>query len=171
VRDAIFIGIKDVIKSMLRHFDANVRAAAQRIKIVIDTYNNPDPLIDLPYDAETVAINNFLQELDSNYAADMLLTGLQAWIEELRARNNAFEELTREYNEQQAGKPSFSLKDARADTDKAYKDIIAAINGLLILDDESSYEPFVAELNTLIKHYNDLIAQHQGRLEASRVKN
>jgi hypothetical protein len=169
-RDTIFIGIKDAVKSLLRHFDANVRAAAQRIKIVIDTYDNPKPLIELSYDAETVAINNLLQELDGKYAADVQLTGLATWVEELRNRNNAFEKLTREYNEQQAEKPSVSTKDARTDTDKAYQDIIVAINGLLILDGDTAYAPFVAELNALIKHYNDLIAQHRGRL-ASKVKN
>jgi hypothetical protein len=169
-RDAIFIGIKDVIKSLRHHFDANVRAAALRIQIVIDTYDNPKSLTDLPYDAETAAINNFLQELDNNYAADVLLTGLSSWIEELRVRNAAFEELTREYNEQQTGKSSAGLKKTRADADKAYKDVIAALNGLLVIEGEANYAPFVAELNTLIKHYNDLIAQHQGRLEASRVK-
>jgi hypothetical protein len=169
-RDTIIIGIKDAIKSLLRHFDSNIRAAAQRIKIVFDTYDNPQPLTKLPYDAETAAVNNLLQELDAKYAGDIQLTGLTVWVEELRNRNKAFEALTQDYNEQQAEKPSVRSVDARKETDKAYQDIVSVINALIILDGEANYASFVAELNTLVKHYNDLIAQHQGRVKSYELK-
>jgi hypothetical protein len=163
-RDTIITGVKDAVKSSLRHFDAGIRAAAQRIQIVLDTYDNPVSLAKLSYDAETVAVNNLLQEFDGKYAADVQITGLTAWVEELRRLNKKFEQLADAYNEQQAEKPSARLKDVRKETDKAYQDIITVINGLIIMEGEVNYAPFVNELNTLIKHYNDLIAQHQGRL-------
>jgi hypothetical protein len=165
-RDSIIAGIKDAIKSSLRHFDADVRAAAQRIKIVIDTYDNPVQLAKLHYDAETAAVNNLLQEFNGKYAADVRITGLSAWVEELRIRNQKFEQLANAYNEQQAEKPSARLSNVRKETDKAYQNIITAINGLIVIDGEETYANFVNELNTLIKHYNDLIAQHQGRVHA-----
>jgi hypothetical protein len=167
-RDTVILGIRDAVKSLLRHFDINVREAAQRIKIVIDAYDSPKPLAKLPYDAETVAVNNLLQEFDGKYAVDIQTTGLSAWVEELRARNNAFDALTVAYNEQQAEKPLFRPADVRKDTDKAYQNVITVINALMIMEGETEYATFVTELNTLIKHYNDLIAQHQGRLQAEK---
>jgi DNA-binding FrmR family transcriptional regulator len=169
-RDSIIIGIKDAVKSLLRHFDIKVKEAANRIKIVIDAYDSPQLLTKLPYDAKTAAVNSLLQEFDLNYAGDVRITGLTPWIEELRTRNKAFESLTNDYNEQQSEKPSFRHKDTRKDTDKAYKDIVSVIKVLMIIDGETQYAPFVSELNTLIKHFNDTIAQHKGRLRELKTK-
>jgi hypothetical protein len=167
-RDAIVIGIKDAVKSLLRHFDPGILEAAQRIKILIDAYDSPKPLIRLSYDAETVAINNLLQEFDGKYAQDVRTTGLSNWVEELRTRNNDFDDLTRAYNEQQAEKPAFRPADVRKDTDKAYQDIVTVINALVILEGVANYEPFIVELNTLIKHYNDELARHRGRRQTEK---
>jgi hypothetical protein len=166
-RDNILSGIQDALKSLLRHFDANVRAAANRLKIVFDTYNSPIPVKDLPYDAETVSINNMLQEFEGKYAADIQLTGMSGWVSELKARNNEFDQLTKSYNEEQSEKPAVKTKDARKNTDFAYKKIVTAVNGILILEGDDNYAQFVAEINTLIKHYNDLLAQHLGRINKS----
>ena len=164
-RDTVILGIKDAIKSLLRHFNSDIQEAARRIKILIDAYDSPKPLVELPYDAETVAINNLLQEFDGQYAADVQTTGISEWVEELRVRNNAFDALTKSYNEQQAKKPVFRTVDARKNTDNTYQNIVAVINALIIIDGEALYTDFVAELNTLVKHYNDLAAQHRGRLK------
>jgi hypothetical protein len=168
-RDSVIIGMKNAIKTALLHFDDKVREAAARIKIVFDTYDRPRPLTRLPYDAETVAINSLLQELNNKYAADLQITGLAQWTEELLARNKAFEELTESYNEQQADKPSLRPYDVRKNTDKAYKDMVAAVNGLLVIEGETDYADFVAEINTLIKHYNNIITQHRGRARSVKT--
>jgi hypothetical protein len=36
------------------------------------------------------------------------------------------------------------------------------------MEGETAYAPFVTELNELIKHYNDLFAQHAGRNKAKK---
>jgi hypothetical protein len=173
-RDALLVGINDALRTALRHFDEMVREAAQRLKIVFDTYNSPKPVKDLPYDEETVAINNLLRELDTKYVDDMQITALTPWIEKLRNSNNDFDKLISIYNEQQAGKPSSDPKEIRKATDKAYQDVIIAIEAFILLeeDDETKkeHELFLTEFNTLIKHYNDLIAQHLGRIQAEKEK-
>jgi hypothetical protein len=169
-RDTILIGIKNAFGSLLRHFDVNVREATHRIKIVFDAYNKPRQIKDLPYDAETVAINNMLQELEGKYAADLQITGLADWMKELRARNDAFDQLVKSYTEEQAGKPLLTPKDARRETDRIYTCIVDAINGLVILENEEEYAQFIIEMNTIIKHYNDLTARHYGRLHSEKEK-
>jgi hypothetical protein len=169
-RDNLIIGIKDVLKSALRHFDKSIRDAAHRLKIVFDTYNKPTQIIHLPYDAETIAINDLLKEFEGKYAADIEITGLTSWIKELHTCNDEFEKLEKSYTEEQAEKPLFQSKDARKESDKAYKDIVHVINGNIISEGEEAYTTFVAEFNAIIKRYNDRIAQHLGHLQAEKER-
>jgi hypothetical protein len=170
-RDALILGVNEAVRTALRHFDSSVTDAAKRLKIVLDTYNAPKPLVDLPYDAETVSVFNLLQEFEGKYAADIQTAGLKEWIAELRERNEAFDRLAKAYNEQQATKPPFSMKDARNETDKTYRNIVLVIDALLVMEGETAYAPFVTELNELIKHYSDLLAQHLGRNKAKKNPN
>jgi hypothetical protein len=178
-RDDIVVAIKNMLKSVLLHFDEKVRDAARRLKIVFDTYDKPTPIIKLPYDAETIAINNLVHDFENKYAADIQLTGLTEWVRELAVRNNDFIQLTVSYNEQLSEKTPLRPKETRQATDDAYKDIVTAIEGLIVLEmkekslkDEtlSEYYPFVVELNNLITHYNNQIAQHLGRIHAEKEK-
>jgi hypothetical protein len=170
-RDAVIAGVNDAVRTAVRHFDPAVSEAAKRLKIVLDAYSTPKPLIRLPYDAETVSVANLLQEFEGKYHADVQSTGLTAWVAELHARNDKFDRLAKASNEQQAAKPPFRMKDARNETDDAYRKIVLVINALTVMEGETAYAPFVTELNELIKHYSDLIAQHRGRNKAkSRSK-
>jgi hypothetical protein len=179
-RDKILSGIKKLLESALLHYDAAIYEAAYRLQIVFDAFDRPTTIINLPYDAETVSINNLIQEWESKYMSDLEITGLVPWVQELRKRNDAFDELTKRYSEQLAEKPSLRPKETRRKTDELYKQIILVINANIVvekeeqeekgIDEESIYAPFVNELNVLIKHYNDLLAQHLGRLEAKKEK-
>jgi hypothetical protein len=178
-RDDMVAAMKNILKSALLHFDEDVRNAARRLKIVFDTYDKPTPIIKLPYDVETAAINNLIQEFEDKYASDIQLTGLTDWIKELAVRNKDFEQLALSYNEQLSEKTTLRPKETRQATDNAYKDIITVIEGLIVLEmkekdlkeeTESAYYPFVSELNNLIAHYNIQVAQHLGRLEAKKEK-
>jgi hypothetical protein len=169
-RDTVIISIKDAVKSALRSLDPNVSGAADRVKIVLEAFDRPQLLTKLPYDAETASVNNFLQELEEKYADDVKITGLETLLKELRVRNDDFDKLAKDYNKQQAEKPSVRSKEARKKTDKAYQDVITLINANIINDGEAPYASFLTELNTLIKHYNDLIAQHRGYLNAAKEK-
>jgi hypothetical protein len=168
-RDAVVKGINEGVRTAVRHFDPAVSAAGKRLKIVLDTYNTPKSLTILPYDAETVAIANLLQEFEGNYAADVQAAGLTKWVAELHRRNDEFDRLAKNYLEKRATKPPFRMIDARNETDEAYKNIVLVINALIVMEGETAYAPFVTEQNELIKHYSDLIAQHLGRNKAKKT--
>jgi hypothetical protein len=165
-RDALIVGINEAVRTALRHFTPTVSEAAKRLKILLDAYNTPKPLQDLSYDAETLAVNNLLQEFDGKYLADVRTAGLTAWVAELRRRNDKFDRLAKAYNEQQAAKPPFRMRDVRNETDESYRKIVLVINAMVVIEGEAAYALFITELNTLIKHYNDLLAQHFGRNKA-----
>jgi hypothetical protein len=167
-RDELLKAIKDLLKSIRRHFDETVRESGERLSIVFETYDSPTPMKDLPYDEETVVVSNMLDEMEGKYAADVEKTGLTPWLKELRIRNNAFDQATTDYNVQQAEIPSLQSKEIRIETEKAYQDIITIIDAAIIKEGEAAYVPFVSELNTLIKHNNDLVAQRLGRNKAKK---
>jgi hypothetical protein len=167
-RDAIIIGIKHAIKSGLRHFNDAIREAAQRLKIVFDTYDKPIPITNMPYDAETMAINKLLLELNGKYAADAQILGIDSWLIELEKRNNAFDDLAKNYNEETAEKPVLQLVNLRKETNVAYHELVAYINALMLIDKETPYEQFASEFNALVKHYNDTMAQHIGRIQSAK---
>jgi hypothetical protein len=112
------------------------------------------------------------REREGKYSADVQASGLTTWVAELHQRNDKFDRLARAYNEQQAEESLFQFKDIRSETDEAYKKVTLVINALIIMKGETAYAPFVTELNTLIKHYNDLLAQHLRRNSAKKqIKN
>jgi hypothetical protein len=169
-RDLVIMSIRDLLKSALRSLDEVIREAAERLKIVLDAYDSPTLLIKLPFDAETAAINSLLEEFEGKYANDIQIVGLATLVKELRIRNDTFDLLAKDYNKQQAEKPSIRSTEARQNTDKVYQEMITLIDAAIINDGEAPYASFISEINTLIKHYNDLIAQHQGHLKAAKEK-
>jgi hypothetical protein len=164
-RDAVIIAIKHLLKASIRHSDKEIREAAQRLQIVFNTYDKPVLLINLQYDAETAAINNLLQELNTKYVSDMQKTGIMTWVEELQIKNNEFDNLVQSYHKEASGISDLHLIDLRKETDKAYQEMITFINALALVDKEISYDQLVTELNTLIKHYADTVAKHLGRIQ------
>lgn len=168
IRDTIIMGINHIIKAGLRHSNKEVREAAQRLKIVFDTYNKPIPLVNMPYDAETVAIYKLLGDLNNNYLKDAQMVGIDDWIIELQKQNEEFDQLAKTYNEEIAQKPVLRLVDLRKETDIAYHELIDFINALIIVNRETSYEQFITEFNVLVKHYNDTMAKHLGRIRSAK---
>jgi hypothetical protein len=166
-RDELVVAIRGFLKVSAHHSEDNVKKATNRVKIVFDKYNQPKKINLLSYDAETVAINNMLQELEEKNQQDIQLIGIENWFLQLKIKNNEFEQLSLSYNVQQSEKPTFTAAEARKETDAAYKEFVTALEGLMILEkNEPEFVAFAKELNTWIKHYNDLVAQHQGRLHA-----
>jgi hypothetical protein len=169
-RDSILIGIKDFIKTSLRHFSPEVKDAAKKIKIVLDTYNHPVQMADQPYDAETKSIENFLRDLNESYSEDVKIIGLTEWLTELGILNDKFVQLVKADHEKGAKKSDLRMVEIRKNVDRAWKDIILLIKADIIRYGEEKYLNFIAEWNELVKHYNDVWAQEQGRKKAKKEK-
>jgi len=159
-RDAIYSGIVATNSAALKHFSADVRGAAERLKIVFDTYGN---IARKPRNDETSAIYNILQELNGKYAPDAAIVGITAWVAELETRNNAFAALMRERFDETAGQTDIVLKDARAEVDAAYMAIRERINALVVVNGTQAYENFIRTLNAVIDKYNAVLNARRGR--------
>jgi hypothetical protein len=150
-RDDIYLGMAETVTATLRHFNPNVRQAAERLKILFDTYGN---VVNKPLNEETSAIYNILQELKGKYTADVASVGLTQWVAELETRNQTFEGLVKErFDETAARTTDIVMKQARAQLDEVYKTIVERINALAVVEGVATYEAFIKTLNAVIAKY------------------
>jgi hypothetical protein len=164
-RDSTYRGIVYATKAALCNHDSNIKAAAKRIKIVLDTYGN---LAVKPLNEETSGINNMLHDLKTKYADEIRITGLENWVNQLEVDNNALETLVKARGNEISSITQLKMKDARAETEKSYYTIIDVINALILINDENKYKTFVNNLNFFIDKYNNTIAQRAGRAKAKK---
>ena len=154
-RDSVFRGMCDAVKSALNHFNADVRAAAKHLQVVLDTYGN---LAIKPYDAETGGLNSLINDLTTTYAADVATVGLTEWVTELAAKNKAFDDLKNNRDTDEAAKTILRMKQERVKTDAIYRQMVERINALIVVEGEAAFAGFVTELNKRIEGYNNTVS-------------
>lgn len=159
-RDEITDGLTGTVKSALKHYNPEMRAAATRLKLLFDT--NGD-LTAKPYDQQTAATVKLISDLEGPYAAEVATLGVGGWVAELKARNNAFVSLKNLRYDENSAKPQQKLKQARAETDKTYRAVLKRIDALIELNGSTAYEGFIAAVNQRIEHLQLVLAQRQGR--------
>ena len=159
-RDDTITGLVGTVKSALNHYIPAMRAAATRLMLLFDTYGN---LATKPYDQETASITKLVSDLEGPYAAEVATLGIGGWVAELKNRNNAFDSLKNMRYDEDAAKPQQNLRQARTETDKAYRAVVKRIDALIEVNGSAAYTGFVSALNQRIEHYQHVIAQRQGR--------
>ncbi len=164
-RDLIFGGMVRTNKAALNHFNPEIAAAARRLQVVFNTYGN---LSKKPFNEETSAIYNILQELNNNYREDVLAVRLEGWVFQLSTENENFEKLVRARNNENAAKTQLTMKETRLDVDRAYASIVKRINALIVVEGEDKYAGFVNRINAFIDKYSQIVAQRQGRNAAKK---
>jgi Na+/phosphate symporter len=151
-RDEIFAGMVEVNNGMCKHFSKNIAEAAQKVKIVLDTYGN---VAKKTLNEETSAIYNLIQDLRSEkYGNETRDASLMTWVDELEKRNKAFEALMKERFDETAHKTDIVLRTARGELDKVYHAITERIDALVIVEGTEDYEEFVKTFNAVVAKYN-----------------
>ena len=158
LRDRFFRGMVDTTKTALLHYDATVETAAKRLMIVFDTYGN---LAVENYKKETADIYNLLQELNTNYPAEILTVGIQGWMTNLNIANQRFEQLSKDRVDETYQKGDFDLRTCRINLDEAYSAITKRIEALAEVEGLTAYLEFISKLNIIIKMYKTIIARRK----------
>ena len=165
VRDDIFRGFDNAVKSAETHFNADKRKAAQKIRIVLGHYNN---IAAKTFDEETAAIDDLQRELNGNHAADVQLLGLADWLTQLDLENQKFKTLMSERYAETAKRPHTRMKDARFETDRALRAMLDMVEALAAVNGIEMYQPFINELNAVSERYKNQLAQAAGRRAKSK---
>ena len=160
-RDNTYRGLADAVLSATRHFKADVRAAAGKLQTeIFKPFGN---IARLSYDEETTAIDSLCADLQTTYATECSLTGLNEWIEELLINNKDFKKTSSQRVDESSVKTQLKMKQVRAKVDEAYKAIGKRISALIELNGETDYKTFVTKLNIITDKYNITLAKRRGR--------
>jgi hypothetical protein len=155
-RDIPIRGLIKVVDGMLHHFDPAMANAANKVKVVLDSFKG---VTKLSYEKQTAATIKLLENLKGPLAGDITTLGLTSWISEIGSKNNAFDTLVIGRYDEINDKTHLRMKDVRVKVDAAYKAIVQRINALIIVEGEANYATFVNKLNLRIDSYTTDIAQ------------
>jgi len=158
-RDFTFRGFTDSVHSSLKHFSVEVREAAKRVMVILDSYGN---LVPKANDDESGLISSLIADLRTKAAADLVILGVVDWIAELERQNNVFIALEATRNSEEANRTELRMKQVRADVDVAYHKIEERINALIVVNGEAAYSDFVKEVNARIGRASDAMALSKG---------
>jgi hypothetical protein len=165
LRDNLYQGIVETVRTALRHFREEVVVAAKRLIIVFDTYGN---VAKMSLAKESVAIDNIMQELEGAYADDVKTVGIAEWVPELKKANITVKSLMTARDDEKATKTTLDMKETRAKVDAAYSNIITCLEAFSITTDEPLFDEFIHRLNIIIERYNNAVAQREGRAKAKK---
>ena len=164
-RDAHYRAFAAYVRAISQHYNATIAAAASRILHVIDAKGD---IVGIAYNDETVEIGNVVTELTAKYAADVTAAGLTEWISILKTKNDAFDAVYKDRNNQESAKIHAKTKELRLATDKAYKAIVKRIDSLIEVNGDAAYKAFVNEYNEYVDAEKRLLAQRAGRAAAAK---
>jgi hypothetical protein len=167
VRDSIFRGFADAVKSAENHFNADKRKASERIRVVLDHYGN---IAVKAFDQETAAIDDMLRELNDKYTAEVQSLGLTDWLMQLDAENQKFKTLMSERYAETALRPKTRMKAARAGTDRSLRAMLNMVEALAAVNGAETYQPFIDELNAVSERYKNRLAQISGKKAKSKAE-
>jgi hypothetical protein len=158
-RDNALRGFTGTLSGACFHFDETKRSAAERLSDVVAHFGN---LAVKPIDEETTGIINLLQELDVR-AADVQLLGLNDWVTEIRARNDEYASLVQVRTTEVAGRPKLRTISLRNELQDTFRQMVACVEVLALLNGEATYQPFADELNVIVERYSSKAARHHKR--------
>ena len=150
LRDQLYAGYK---KAVGGYANFPVEEMAEAAKVL--TQHIKDYKIDTQaqLDKETGLLVNFLQDLEGKFKAQVDALSLGAFVEKLKAANEAVRELTAQRTDERSAKTAGALKTARAASDNAYKLLVMHVNAHALLEGEEAYSAFIDYANTEIEHF------------------
>jgi hypothetical protein len=161
-RDKAYSALKAYLKVCVNDLDDTLSDAAERVLFVVrkSAIDVGNPL-DIGLAKATTAVNSLLRNLEP-LRADIELVGATGRLNALEAANRAFEELQIELNIEKAGKRSGNVKETRAVTDAAYRDLVERINAMALLHGNEILDAYIKEQNAIIDKYANIIARRKG---------
>ena len=162
-RDNLYTALKNQLQMYLKFdFDKEMQEAAQLLWDIIKKYG-----IDVTenYSEESGKLQQMLQELETNYQAELRLKklGLESLVSQLKTANEAVRTLMSQRNDERTYQQKAALATARKEADEAYKDFVAMLNAAALMDEsEQTYEELFSRINELIDYNRKYVVPKKG---------
>lgn len=160
-RDRAVSGIRQVVEGYTSHFDPALAEDAERVKRVFDKYGSS--IQDLNYSDQTGVMKSLAEDLQAApISASVNRLGLTAWVTEMKDSNNAFVDLYGNRTTEKSQKPTATMLELRQVTQDAWKNLVASIKAVHVLNTSPALQAYAAELNAHIEPYLRLIGKGGG---------
>ena len=159
-RDQALSAFLSALKSMQSSPNATKQTAAKYLMFLREKYtlNASDE-----YMKETTAIQQMVQEMegDAQATAALATTGLDDWLQDLKAKNQAFLTKMNERTAEQAGQQKGIVREKRLLAEAAYKNVVKLLNAMAICEVPAGvdYGPAIDHLNAEVEHYRQILAR------------
>lgn len=162
-RDNLYTALKNQVQMYLKFdFDQEMQEAAQLLWNIIRKYQVD---VTANYSEESAKLQQMLQELDTNYQAELRLKklGLESLASQLKTANEAVRTLMAQRNDERMYQEKAALATARKQADEAYHDFVAMLNAAALMDEsEYTYDELIQQINELIKYYRLYVVPKKG---------
>lgn len=153
-RDASWRGLNNYLKAITVHPDEEKRSLAVEMKGLCDKYGDPTSL---PQTEESGILHNLLQDFDA-YLEDVLRSvGADAWVNDLRTKENAFLSAVANRTEEESMRTVGIVKQTRQSADEAYRSLVDLVNALAVVNGDAPYATFINHVNVLIDQQKSLL--------------
>ena len=163
-RDNCLTGMHMVLDGYTRHFQAEIKKAAQDLIKSMDKYGKP--LAALNYPAETSTAKSLVNDwtIIPLLANAIITVNFSSWVAELTTSNNLFYE---KYNARLDEKSLSQIKtyDARMKAIASYKKLVTQIESGANFIGDNSFDALINAINARVAQYNIIADSHVGEEE------
>lgn len=153
-RDASWRGLNNYLKAITVHPDEEKRSLAVEMKGLCDKYGDPTSLLQTE---ESGILHNLLQDFDA-YLEDVLRSvGADAWVNDLRTKENAFLSAVANRTEEESMRTVGIVKQTRQSADEAYRSLVDLVNALAVVNGDAPYATFINHVNVLIDQQKSVL--------------
>lgn len=159
-REELYAGLFYHYQSSLRHYDIAKREAAKDISHIMKS---------IAYIHNTSNMNRYgyIRKITANirkeeYEAAVETPELNGWLDALDALNEGHLTTLNSRNTERNTRPNGNILVARKATDKAYQEIVARVNAVMIMNGPEEFVFFVRLLNVHLAHAKKSIAIPDG---------
>lgn len=163
-RDQSWRGANNYITAMTAHPTPDIAAQAAEAKALFDKYGDPTKLARTE---ESGILHNLLQDLEGLAAEKRTALAFDAWITDLRSKENAYLAAASQQTEEAAARQVGIVKESRTAADTAYRSLVDTVNALALLNGETDYATFIDHVNAIIDRQKAILKARSTRAKKS----
>lgn len=149
-RDNAYMGLKGIVEGYAKVPDAGMKAASKALGQLITDYRID---VRVQRDQESGLLSNFIADLQGKCAAHVQTLHLEEVVQVMKTANDNYIAVRENRTEERMLKEKNALENARKATDAAYRNFIAMVNALALVEGDADYADFIDYMNTLISEY------------------
>ena len=149
-RDDAYMGLKGIVEGYAKVPDAGMKAASKALGQLITDYRID---VRVQRDQESGLLSNFIADLQGKCAPHVQTLRLEEVVQVMKTANDNYIAVRENRTEERMLKEKNALENARKATDAAYRNFIAMVNALALVEGDADYADFIDYMNTLISEY------------------